>query len=308
MRRAAGRVKEVLELFGTRVDATGIDWHRKVENQECPFDQNRCYKVRKSQPDVSIGTCIVGYGARGPVLICPKRLVDQGRIFRDVLHLLTRHEPGNDYHLIPEFSVPGGSVDFVVTSVKDGRVVDFVGVELQTLDTTGTVWPARQRFLIDQKVIPTETLESKSYGMNWKMTAKTILVQMHHKAETFAHVGRHLVLVVQDALLSYMEGEFDFDHFTRPANVSDTVHVHGYNVRDDLSKNRYGLALANRVSTDVAGIAQSLGLKDPATVEESEILDSLSGKLSEDTLFNPISNDVPDAVGEVFDTPEPEST
>ena len=49
------------------------------------------------------------------------------------------HEPGNELHTVPEVSVPGGSVDYFLASVRDGKVKDFVGIELQTLDTTGTV-------------------------------------------------------------------------------------------------------------------------------------------------------------------------
>lgn len=41
--------------------------------------------------------------------------------------------------------------------------------------------------------------------MNWKMTAKTILVQLHHKIDTFESISKHLVLVVQDYLLDYMK-------------------------------------------------------------------------------------------------------
>ena len=32
-------------------------------------------------------------------------------------------------------------------SALNNKVRDFVGIELQTLDTTGTVWPERQRLL-----------------------------------------------------------------------------------------------------------------------------------------------------------------
>ena len=80
-------------------------------------------------------------------------------------------------------------------------------MELQTLDTTGTVWPERQR-LLGELAVPREDnaeASSKSFGMNWKMTAKTILVQMHHKSQTFEHLNKKLVLVVQDVLLGLYE-------------------------------------------------------------------------------------------------------
>ncbi|MBG0718371.1 hypothetical protein G3N18_09895 [Microbacterium sp. 2C] len=297
-------MKQVVELFGTRADADG-DWSQIVADQVCPFDHKKCYKTRKSNPEISIGTCTVQYPVE-PIMICPKRMIDGGKIFRDVLHLLPRHEPGNDYHLIPEFSVPGGSIDFVVASVKGNDVVDFVGVELQTLDTTGTVWPARQRLLIEKGVIDPEPLEAKSYGMNWKMTAKTILVQMHHKAETFANLDRHLVLVVQDRLVSYMQNEFDFDHFSNPAVSADTVQIHGYGMPDRPGTERLGLALSTRISTDVAGIERSLGLRGSAVLEEESILGALADKVSESTLFNPLVSDVPASASLTFPAAEVE--
>ena len=54
---------------------------------------------------------------------------------------------GMNCTVVPEVSIPGGSVDYFLVSVKDEKVRDFVAIEFQTLDTTGTVWPERQRFL-----------------------------------------------------------------------------------------------------------------------------------------------------------------
>jgi len=108
-------------------------------------------KTRKSQPSLSIGTCTVSVGIDDQaVVICPQRLLERRQVFTDCLHLLQLHEPGNELHVVPEISVPGGSVDYFLVSARSGRVRDFAGIELQTLDTTGTVWPARQRFLFDK--------------------------------------------------------------------------------------------------------------------------------------------------------------
>jgi hypothetical protein len=102
--------------------------------------------VRKSQASVSIGTCTVQYGAdEKDVIICPHRLLERKQIFADCLHLLTSHQPGNELHLVPEVAIPGGSVDyFLVSTDAKRKVKDFVGIELQTMDTTGTVWPERE--------------------------------------------------------------------------------------------------------------------------------------------------------------------
>ena len=219
-------MSKIIDLFG--FDTTGEnepDWPAVVSEQHCPFVKRRCFKVRKSQPEISIGTCTVLYG-KHPIVICPLRLLERHQIFTDCLHLLTGHEPGNELHIVPELSVPGGSIDYVIASVRSSKVRDFVGVELQTLDTIGTVWPERQRFLASKGFhdIPRMDIENRrSFGMNWKMTAKTILVQLHHKIQTFETVNKHLVLATQDRLMDYMAREFKFAHLS-DARVSDPMH------------------------------------------------------------------------------------
>jgi hypothetical protein len=283
-------MSNVVELFGHSSSEPGQNWEAVVQQQQCPFLGKRCYKVRKSDPGISIGTCTVLYGrAPEPIIICPTRLIERRQIFVDCLHLLTTHEPGNELHIVPEVSIPGGSVDYFLVSARDGRVRDFVGIELQTLDTTGTVWPERQRLLKELGVPRVDNAETsdKSYGMNWKMTAKTILVQMHHKIQTFEHVNKKLVLVTQDKLLAYMTKEFNFGHLSNPPTVGDSMHFHAYRMsqQPDLS---FRLALQSRLSTDTAGIAQCLGLQAEARVELEEIIRALQAKISPATMFTPM--------------------
>lgn len=219
------------------------------------------------------------------MMICPFRLLERSQVFLDCLHLLSGHEPGNELHVVPEVSVPGGSVDYFLGSVRDNKVVDFVGVELQTMDTTGTVWPARQRFL--ERVgrtsgVADERVPYRTYGMNWKMTAKTILVQLHHKIQTFAAINRCLVLATQDDLLSYLKDNFEFGHVVG-AKGNDAMHFHAYSFRP--SSDGFHIKLEQRLSTDADGVAACLGLRAEPKVELAEIVSQLERKLSADTLL-----------------------
>jgi len=283
-------MSKVLELFGHSTHLKNEDWRTIVEAQQCPFLGRKCFKVRKSDPDNAIGTCNILYGkdARS-ILICPARPIERRQIFTDCLHLLTTHEPGNELHIVSEVSVPGGSVDYFVVSAKNRKVKDFVGVELQTLDTTGTVWPERQRPLRELGLPREDDGENsaKSFGMNWKMTAKTILVQMHHKIQTFEHVNKKLVLVVQDCLLDYMRREFNFAHLKNPAALGDSMHLHAYRV-DRQNDDTYRLGLDSRLSTDTEGISICLGLQAEARVELQEIITALEQKISPETVFTPM--------------------
>lgn len=288
------------ELFGeaTDVERRAGDWRGIVEGQNCPFTSKRCFKVRKSDPDTSIGTCVVRAGAdHKPLIICPNRLLSRGQVFADVLRLLADHEPGNEYHVVSEVGIPGGTVDYFVVSVKDGRPVDFVGVEFQTLDTTGTVWPHRQKFLVDVGALqPADAPTLKAFGVNWKMTAKTILVQLHHKTKTFEAVNRKLVLVLQQDLMDYMTREFSFGHLA-DGSPEDALHFHPY----ALEHEGLALTLGPRKSTDTAGIAEALSLGEKDDMGAGEIFERLDAKLSEETRWPPADDSAPPPVADLSD-------
>lgn len=283
-------MSKVVELFGHSVAKMGMDWHTIVTEQQCAYAGKKCYKIRKSDPNTAIGSCTVLYGREPqPIIICPTRLIERRQIFTDCFHLLTTHEPGNELHLVAEVAIPGGSVDYFLVSAKDGKVQDFVGIELQTLDTTGTVWPERQRLLNALGVSRGDDGEEsdKTFGMNWKMTAKTILVQMHHKIRTFEHLNKKLVLVVQDKLLDYISREFKFDHLHTPARMGDSMHLHAYRM-DVQADQSHKLVMRSRLSTDADGIGLCLGLQAEARMEWEQITQALEAKISLATLLAPV--------------------
>ncbi|MDR3326608.1 MAG: hypothetical protein LBT04_00475 [Prevotellaceae bacterium] len=276
--------QKIIELFTESALNKNVTWSNVVAKQHCPFIKKKCVKVRKSEPSISIGTCTVAYGKENNnVIICPHRLTENNQIFLDCCHLLTLHEPGNELHILPEISIPGGSVDYVLASVKNGKVKDFAGIELQTLDTTGSVWGYRQSFLESKGLKQSDFDENATFGMNWKMTAKTILVQMHHKITTFENLNKHLVLVLQDCLMDYMKKEFSFEHISTVPKLGDSFHFHSYRVLP--VKSKFHLSLYERASTDADGIALCLGLKAEANVDLEIMLNILESKISGKTLL-----------------------
>lgn len=277
-------MNKIVELFGLNCRQSMLTLKCAIKDQRCPFTSAKCIKTRKSQPSVAIGTCTISY-KDDDVIICPFRLLDKNQIFIDCLHLLTAHEPGNHIHLIPEVKIPGGNVDYFLVSARDEKVMDFVGIELQTMDTTGTVWPERQRLLLECgiRVLQKDVRNARTFGLNWKMTAKTILVQMHHKAQTFEAINKHLVLIVQEPLMRYMEQEFDFNHVSQ-ALIGNSVHFHSY------SLNKVGktlkLALKSRKSTDAIGVGKCLGLRAEPTMALQELICILESRLSDRNLLS----------------------
>jgi hypothetical protein len=166
-----------------------------------------------------------------------------------------------------------GVVAFLEESLQSGGPADFQGMKDPQL-------------LVRKVTSLIVAISEKPYGMNWKMTAKTILVQMHHKIQTFEHVHKKLVLVVQDRLLTYMNREFNFAHLKNPAVIGDSMHLHAYRM-DKQPDNSFKLAMQSQLSTDVEGIATCLGLQAEARVELEQIVQALQAKLSPSTLFVP---------------------
>ncbi|MCB2264277.1 MAG: hypothetical protein LGR52_15260 [Candidatus Thiosymbion ectosymbiont of Robbea hypermnestra] len=281
-------MSKIIELFGHGIQSVSeSDWSNIIQEQRCLYTNTKCFKVRKSEPEISIGTCTVNHGkGTKNIIICPRRLLQNNQVFTDCIHLLMKHEPGNEFHIVPEVSIPGGSVDYFLVSVKNKKVRDFVGIEFQTLDTTGTIYPERQRLLgeLGFYVDDENTDSTKPFGINWKMTAKTILVQLHHKIGTFEHIGKHLVLIIQDYLLDYMKRQFSFGHLSEPSGVGDSMHIHAYSLKPEGSSCK--LHLVKRLSTDAEGMARCLGLRAETKVELEEIIKSIESKLSDATLLS----------------------
>lgn len=285
----AAATTRVAELYGLPAFQPA-DWKGVAAGQRCPFLGRKCLKNRKSEPEITIGACTMSYGRRPqPIMICTFRLLERRQVFTDCVHLLGLHEPGNELRIVAELSVPGGSIDYCLVSVRGGKPRDFVGIELQTLDTTGTVWPERQRFLRrhNVRVKADHAASVKPFGMNWKMTAKTTLIQLSHKVATFEHLSKRLVLVLQEPLLNYMRREFAFAHMNG-VRGGDPLHFHAYELRRDEAT--YTLTLKDRVSTDAAGIAACLDLQADARVELQALLRQIEAKLPQSQTLT-IGND-----------------
>ncbi len=116
------------------------------------------------------------------------------------------------------------------------------------------------------------------------MTAKTILVQLHHKVETFEALGKKCVLVLQDRLMEYMTREFAFGHLESPALDGDSMRFHSYSLQSDDGS----LVLSDVLSTNMAGIAAALSLGSSAEMRPKDLIQRLQEKLGDHTLWQPV--------------------
>ncbi len=286
-------MSKVNEMFGLYVNGLEFpDLDEVLRWQECPFKNGaKCYKTRKSDPGTAIGTCSLCFDkVKQPILICPEPLTRDGKVFTDCLQFITNSIPGAELYLVPEIKMDVGRIDYVLAAVRDGKPVDFVAIELQTLDTTGSIWNERQELLKTHGYdVEDGAARSKGASLNWKMTAKTILAQLLQKSQLFARMNRNLVLVCQTPLYRYMQDTFNFEG-VRNADLRDVLHFHMYDYKPNADDDAMTLTL-NAMKSASLEIVESIMGQNIATDKALEEINSvIMSRLKPKYLFSPLAS------------------
>jgi Restriction endonuclease NotI len=154
------------------------------------------------------------------VCVCPKRFyaVD---FLRDVINVCwPAASPPRNPQIAAEVTMRGfGNVDFVIADIMDdGSVEQFLSVELQAIDITGSVMKAYAALLKN------EDLERKPrYGLNWDNVYKRFVTQLIRKGYFHHHWGTKIVAVVQDVVYRYICERFEF--MRSPDVKSNTINI-----------------------------------------------------------------------------------
>jgi len=245
--------------------------------------ERTCTKPRKSEPDIKIGICSVGYRGRFvdeyyPVIICPERMKT-----KNVIEAVEKYHFGETSEKIKwgkEISLGvGGSIDYVIAKRKNynglkGDIGDFACVEFQACGTTGSPYPA----IIDFKETGEFKKKSYNYGMNWANEfVKTMMQQVYKKGKKIEEWGEKMIWVIQDIGLKYLESEYDTSDLHK-AVESDSIHFLTIKMDWDDNKNKWVLKPARKVSTDVDGVGKIL-LGAPS--EEYPSLQEFKNKIKE---------------------------
>lgn len=230
--------------------------NRGMEDDYCPFLDSTCKKRRKSTGE-SIGTCSVGYRGRGqteyrPHCICPHRF-ETTDVLDEIEPLFTDE---GEYFTTPEVPLLGTSIDYVAGKrTSDEGVLDFAGVEIQALDTTGSVWPYREAYFDeDENMGDTDG----TYGINWAMSlTKTMMQQAFKKGQVFRDWGENLIFLVQDVSIEYIRNNYDASGL-RPVREQDAVHFYSYSLAYDEKISGYRWELDEKLSADIEGVTNMM--------------------------------------------------
>lgn len=231
------------------------------DKQLCPFLDDECKKPRKSQPEIKIGVCTVGYKGKflekvTPVIICPHRF-EVPIVYNKIQELYFGDLPDRyQVKWTSEVSCGvAGSIDFVAAKMKGEEIEDFLCVEFQAAGTTGTPWPA----VIDFKKTGNFQKETYKYGINWANEfTKTMMQQVYKKGMVIESWGKKIVFVLQDVGLAYIQSTTDTQDL-HEARDNDPIHFCTFRIVWDKNSKTWQLEFDKRMSTNIEGVRKILG-------------------------------------------------
>ena len=170
---------------------------------QCPYIDGTCTKISHRQT-TPFPVCSVFRGRPGdPICVCPNRFLEAD-IQTDVLRECWFGPQPENPHIVSEVSMPRyGSVDFVIADLNAGntRVLNFISVELQAVDITGTYHPSYEAIINNE---PTLALKP-TYGFNWANVRKRFISQIISKGFHHHHWGTKIVAIVQESLFDEVQ-------------------------------------------------------------------------------------------------------
>jgi len=241
--------KDLIEIFGYAPDDTSMQCRSLWKLSACPFINKQC---TKSNHDGSIvyGTCSVS-SSFGDCIICPIRLYENNY---QALKKISDEVFGQDVRfLMYEDFIPlrstlstcvvalgqnSGkevkvgrklSMDWILSKIENGLLVEYVGVEVQSIDITGNYrdsWHFYKNISKDTVKIP-----SSEHGLNWANVHKRLIPQIIRKSVIYSKsslVKYGMFFIVPDVVYRKFEEVIGKDIPIRHHSAKDVLTIHTY--------------------------------------------------------------------------------
>ncbi|MEA3339182.1 MAG: NotI family restriction endonuclease [Chloroflexota bacterium] len=258
------------EVFGFPVENRGDKAESARQKHHCPFINAMCNK-RSRLISYPMGVCSAHINGHA-VAICPRRFLEGQTVFRDIA--LDYFGSTNDLLLFSEVRLKGiGSLDYVLVRHKpmSSEIEDFVVIELQTDQTTGTgkLVQALEDFMNGKDV----TTSHYPFGMNTYDTLKRSYIQMLNKGVAMEHWSQRIYWVFQ---------EYVFDNLVQryqPTFSSDSSETNVFAIYDLVQgAGTYALTLQRFVSASVDALFAALR-QNPNIPDKDQFVAKLQTKV-----------------------------
>lgn len=191
----------------------------------CPFLNSTCTKVSHRFAGPYPVCTVFTRPARGnrneplPICVCPKRFYGATLVPDILKHCWPEGTAPINPRVAYEVKMASfGNVDMVVADVDEGtgQIRNFVSVELQAVDITGSYEPAYQAITNNAPLV------NVSYGFNWKNVQKRFIFQLINKG-FYHHIWQtRIVAIVQTPLYNRLHAAMQFDELP-PERGGNTV-------------------------------------------------------------------------------------
>ncbi|MCF6287267.1 MAG: hypothetical protein L3K26_19105 [Candidatus Hydrogenedentes bacterium] len=244
---------------------------------QCPFMNSRCKKssqrIEGPYPVCSIFKTKVN-AVENLIAVCPKRFLETTFIQDIVDHCWTGSKPKN-FDFVHEVKMGNvGVVDVVVAELDatKSQVLNFVSVELQAIDITGTYEPAYSALLNGSSLS-----EKTTYGFNWANVRKRYITQLVSKGFYHHQWGTRIASVLQDHVFNYFQKQLQFDEL-EPSKSDIVFLVYKYTKSEVDGEFKYRLELDRVVGTSHSSLMMRALYSQPPPKEDfcNRILDKMN--------------------------------
>jgi len=242
--------RDIAEIFGRDPTDCSQTSHDAWKTGTCPFTGAPCTKTNHDRT-LTYGTCVLSAAGR-LVVVCPKRFYGAGHHILKTLG--AQHFPGlpvldfDEYRRSRpnaevavllgqgsgrEVSAGNMSLDWVIARASAGRLVDFVVIEVQSIDITGNYrdcWDGYRRFRVRRSDV--SQIPPGEFGFNWANVHKRIIPQLLRKSLLIQKAGiqsRGIELLLPDQVFAKFDEVMGFSSLQNYSpQDSQSIRVRSY--------------------------------------------------------------------------------
>ena len=231
----------------------------------CPFIEKACSKYDHTNT-ICYGTCSVTNTGQN-VIICPNRLYANNYetirkvstdVFGDIPFMLfdgyiKEVISGNkNINCVVALGQNSGkevklskmSMDWVIAHIKNSVLVEYVGIEVQSIDITGNYRDAWYAARDKKSIIP-----SSEHGLNWANVHKRLIPQIIRKSLVYsksALVKKGLYFIVPEPVYQRFEEIIGNDIPLVSDSSKDVITVYTYDLEDSFTHGSIRKLILNR--------------------------------------------------------------
>ena len=218
--------KDLVELFGYAPNDVSNESRSLWNIGGCPFTNRGCIKINHDQTIV-YGTCSVT-SPYGDIIICPNRFYANNyevieRVAKDafgnipfmMFDTYIQRRGCNDECIVALGKNSGKevqvgrhlSMDWVLAKIKNTKLIEYAGIEIQSIDITGNYRDAWHGYK-NLPNHPDADIPSSCHGLNWANVHKRLIPQLIRKGVVYSRsklVSNGLYFVLPDIVYKKFE-------------------------------------------------------------------------------------------------------